>query len=202
MNAKTVVAPLAALALVATVAACGSDTDEQNADTPPNPAELASSIQEDLDAAAEKCPDAITSEQLAAAIDEATGFTVPADDPLGRISYAGLFPPVWDSFATGDQSPDNLADSAHVLGALACDSADQVRENADFDVTGIDTVDFPNDTVDPTLSAATWATVYLGTTYVEQTGGVDLDSPVVGPTLHKVLPGTLDDPAPATANGE
>lgn len=201
MNSRPVAA-LAALTLAGAVAACGSDTEDQEAATPPSPSGQAASVQADLDAAAQECPDAITSEQLAAAIDEATGFVLPDDDPLGRISYAGLFPPVWESFATEDQSPDNLADSVHVLGALACDSAAQVRENGDLTVTGIDTIELPNSTVDPTLSAATWATVYLGPTYIEQTGGVDLDSPVAGPSLNKVLPGTLDDPAPVPANGE
>lgn len=168
--------------------ACSSTNDDEPAQ-PPNPADVAASAHADFDAGAAKCPDAITADQLAAAVDDASGFVLPDEDPLGRVSYAGLFPPVWDKYAHDGQDPTNLADSIDVLSSLACDSADQVRDKPELTITGGELPTATNPTLDSRLSTLTWAVVYVGTDYITQTGGVDLASPVVAPYLDTVLPG-------------
>lgn len=181
-----------ATAIVGGLAGC-SPADDAGAAGPDTAQEYFAAHNDSFTAAAQNCPDAITPSQLAADIEESSGFTPADPDAIGRRGYAGLLPETWEAFAQPEQDPNDLDDAIDVTARLACDAADRVRDNDELDVTGLDSINAPTSgPLDIRLSALTWAVVYGGEGYVNKVGGADFDDRHVGTYLQRIVPATFN----------
>lgn len=133
-----------------------------------------------LATAASHCPDAISVDSLERHIDLTSNWQ-NRTTIAGGEGVAGLTAQTWSEYGTGDRN--DPAASIDALAALACDSADKIRDkhaHGELAVHGVDALAPEGDKVDAELAALTWAVVLGGEGYVLDRGGVDLADPHIG----------------------
>lgn len=140
---------------------------------------------DELGAAANQCPDAITGQQIHNFIAASSGWKPQEPDFMGRYGLAGLTDDTWEEYGNGGD-PNNTEDAIAAVGKLACSKAETVRNTPHLAVTGGDDLFMPGEPLDADLSILTWGVVFGGQFVIDQ-GGVDFGREEVGDPVRYVV---------------